>query len=475
MIKRKPVGSVIIEAMVFIAVGTVILAGLVQWGLTLIKASQAASRTVVAQQVAEAGIEYYRWHLAHAAGDFQDGTGHAGPYVHSFLDKDGNVLGQFTLTITAPPVGSTLVIVKSTGTVTADTNIKQAIEVKFAKPSLAKYAVAANDVMRFGEGTEVFGPIQSNDGIRFDGLAHNLVSSAVASYDDPDHTGGAEFGVHTHVSPVDPLPPAAVPSRPDVFESGRQFPVPEIDFSGFSSNLAQMSTDAQTTSGRYFSASGGLGYHIVLKTDDTFDIYRVNTLVSPPYSCSSDGSDGWGTWSIATGGQTFLQNYALPANGIIFLSDNVWVDGQINSARVTIAAATLDGNTAHRRSITVNSDLRYTNYDGSDVISLIAQKNINAGMVSGDTMRIDAALIAQYGRVGRYFYESDCSPYDDRQSITLFGMIATNVRYGFAFTDGSGYQIRNIIYDGNLLYSPPPSFPLLTDQYSTISWKKKKN
>ena len=79
MIKRKPVGSVIIEAMVFIAVGTVILAGLVQWGLTLIKASQAASRTVVAQQVAEAGIEYYRWHLAHAAGDFQDGTGHAGP------------------------------------------------------------------------------------------------------------------------------------------------------------------------------------------------------------------------------------------------------------------------------------------------------------------------------------------------------------------------------------------------------------
>ena len=34
-------------------------------------------------QVAETGLEYYRWHLAHWPNDLQDGTGHAGPYVHT--------------------------------------------------------------------------------------------------------------------------------------------------------------------------------------------------------------------------------------------------------------------------------------------------------------------------------------------------------------------------------------------------------
>jgi hypothetical protein len=52
--------------------------------------------------------------------------------------------------------------------------------------------------MRFGAGTEVFGKIHSNVGIRFDGVAHNVISSGVASFDDPDHGGGNEFGVHTH-------------------------------------------------------------------------------------------------------------------------------------------------------------------------------------------------------------------------------------------------------------------------------------
>ena len=53
-------------------------------------------------------------------------------------------------------------------------------------------------------------------------------------------------------------------------------------------------------------------------------------------------------------------------------------------------------------------------------------------------------------------------------------MIVTDQRYGFAYTDGTGYQTRNIIYDANLLYSPPPSFPLTSDQYQTISWEEVK-
>ena len=38
-----------------------------------------------ALNVAEAGLNYYRWHLAHNPDDLQDGTGGAGPYEHIYI------------------------------------------------------------------------------------------------------------------------------------------------------------------------------------------------------------------------------------------------------------------------------------------------------------------------------------------------------------------------------------------------------
>jgi hypothetical protein len=54
----------------------------------------------------------------------------------------------------------------------------------------------------------------------------------------------------------------------------------------------------------------------------------------------------------------------------------------------------------------------------------------------------------------------------------MYGMIASQERYGFAYTDGTGYQNRIIIFDPNLLYSPPPSFPLTADYYTPIFWNE---
>ncbi|MEK7212080.1 MAG: hypothetical protein AAB686_00185, partial [Patescibacteria group bacterium] len=208
-----------------------------------------------------------------------------------------------------------------------------------------------------------------------------------------------------------------------------------------------------------------------LTTSSLFYLYKVTSLVSPPTYCTNSlGQSGWGTWSIQS--ETLHTSGTIPTNGIMFIEDNLWVRGQIKGARLTIGAARFPDNPTTRASITVNSNLLYTNYDGTDVISLMAQNNFNAGMVSSDTMRIDAALIAQNGRAGRYYYSSNCSPYNIRSSLTLYGMIGTNQRYGFAYTDNTGYRIRNLIYDSNLLYGPPPSFPLTTDQYVQISWSE---
>ena len=475
MSKESEKGQIILVVIVIASIGVYLFTGFVSWSAVNIQASRRSANRELAFQIAEAGVDYYRWHLAHAPTDYQDGTGEEGPYVHDFEDKDGNVIGQFSLDITPPLSGSTIVTIESTGEVTTPPIISRTIRTRLAIPSIASYSVVANDEIRFGEGTEVYGPIHSNYGIRFDGLAHNIVSSSQEEYDDPDHSGSDEFGVHTHVSPIDPLPPAAIPARPDVFEAGRLVGVPQVDFTGITADLAEIKADAQTD-GVYLPNSGALGYRILAKTDDTFDVYRVDSLVPIPSGCTLITSQpGWGTWSVQN--ETFLQNYALPNNDLVFVEDNLWVEGQVDTARITIASGRFPSNPADYTSITINNDLLYSNYDGQDVIGLISQGNINAGLVSEDDLRIDAALIAQNGRIGRYYYRppsggSDrCEPYHTRDTITLYGMLATYERYGFAYTDGTGYTNRNITYDANLFYGPPPNFPLTSDQYVTISWE----
>jgi hypothetical protein len=461
LIKNK--GYLLIQVLVFAFIATILLGALTRFAVTDIKASRQAGDRELAIHIAEAGVDYYRWHLAHAPTDYQDGTEEAGPYTHDFKDKDGNIIGQFILDITAPPLGSSLVAIKSTGKVSNNPDISRAIQTKLAKPSIAKYAVVANANMRFGAGTEVFGPIHVNGGMRFDGLAHNIVSSSLETYTDLD-TNYTEYAIYTTITPRDPFPPTVLPSRSDIFEVGRQLLLPIVDFSGMTADLAQMRLDA-IANGFHRASSTASGYHLILKTNDTFDLYKVNSVKT-----DKDCND---TWSIKN--ESLIGNYPFPTNGLIFLEDNIWVNGQINTARLNIISATLPDNVSTRKNIIINGDLLYTNYDGTDTIGLIAQNNINIGLYSEDDLRIDAALIAQNGRVGRNSYSSSCSStYYKRQTITLYGMIATYLRYGFAYTDGSGYQIRNLNYDANLLYSPPPSFPLTSDQYQTLTWDEVK-
>jgi hypothetical protein len=473
-IKREG-GIIIIQTMVFGAIAIMIIGALAGWAATTIKATRIAFNREQAFQSAEAGIDYYRWHLAHAPTDYQDGTGTPGPYVHSLKDKNDNTVGQFTLDITAPILGSTLVKIKSTGYSSLDTTYTRKIITQVAKPSIAKYSFAGNNAMRFGAGTEIFGPVHVNGGIRFDGLAHNLVTSGATTYTDSDVdacTTNNSYGVHTCLSPADPTSPTALPSRPDVFEAGRLNSQPAIDFSGFTTDLATLKANA-ISGGFYRDVAGGsfVGYHVVLKTNGTFDFYKINSWVSMSNNHCATQSPNNSSWSINT--QTLQGNYSFPANGIIFLEDNVVVNGQINGARLTITAADLI-NPIVNKNIIINNDISYTSYGGTDSIGLIGQAGVIIGMISEDDLKIDAALIAQNDRVGRFYYgdNNGSCVYENRSVISLYGMIASYIRYGFAYTDGTGYTTRNITYDANLLYAPPPNFPLTSDQYVILSWQE---
>lgn len=503
--------------------------------------------------IAEAGIEYYRWHLAHVPDDYVTDAG-----LHEFTNAFGETIGYYNIEVTPPSVGSTVVEIKSTGYTVAKPNMKRIITIQMGIPSFARYAVVADDFMRFGEGTEVFGPIHSNFGIRFDGLAHNLVSSSVEDFDDPDHSGGDEWGVHTHVSPTDPLPPTVMPSRPDVFEAGREVGIAAVPFESITLDLSKIKTQANA-GGIYLGPSGGEGYHVTFNSDDTIDIRIVNAQLQCQYRsgsswysmgycsnnmnqlCTSDSSCRYcsgdesiscssnltclfqGAGSCVSTGVSCVQSshsigsrltdqssftykgalslgVGMPANGVIFIEDDVWVDGQIDGQRVTLAAAR-EPLASASANIYINRDLKYTNYDGTDVIGLIAQTNILIGYFSEDDLRIDAALMAQNGRISRPYYgynystwrlyptgssdplgEASCKDYRKRTQVLTYGSLGTSKRYGFAWvgslfdcgggeSNQSGYCIRNLNFDPELTFAPPPLFPT-TGEYTILSWEE---
>lgn len=517
----KNKGDILLSVLIFAAIAVTVVVGLVNWGAAMLSGIRTVQAKEQAFQIAEAGVDYYRWHLAQFPTDYEDGTTVPGPYYHDFYDKNDNLIGQYALTITPPPLGSTKVVITSVGTTTAYPNIERSVQLTLAEPSLAQYAVVANAQMVFGAGTTIYGPVTSNRGIHFDGVAHNIISSALATDTDPDNTSchpypscAVEWGVWTDIAPADPQPPTAPSNHnTDVFLAGRQYPVPAFPFGSLTVNLSTLHTIANngvvggactTTTGPCWKASGASGYYIHLNSNNTYDIYKVTALQSTPNNCTNDaGEPQWGIWSYKT--LSKIGTYSVPANGVIFVEDNLWVSGSNvglgTTTRLTIAAAADVSNMSSTTGSNIilgmgttngtsNNDnsLTYGQYDGSVVVGLIAQANIDIALASADPLEIDGALVAESGRVGRNYYNANCAlsgtSYWHRNQLTLTGMIATDFRYGFQWTGsayncggsvgwiGSGYCTRNLNFDSNLLYSPPPNFPLASTQYQTVYWKQ---
>ena len=154
-----------------------------------------------------------------------------------------------------------------------------------------------------------------------------------------------------------------------------------------------------------------------------------------------------------------MKNYPIIDNGVLFVENNVWLEGTINSKKITVVAANLISSSL--KTMYISHDIRYAHADCSEIIGVIGQNDVEITRDSNDFLRIDAALMAQSGRVGRANYTGSTAI---RNTITVTGAIVSNQRYGFAWADTfgnhvSGYRNRNLYYDNNLLYCPPPYFP----------------
>lgn len=447
--------------MVFSAIAiTVIINSLAVFSVVENRAARFKYRGEMAFQIAEAGVEYYRWHLSHAPADYFDGTGFASStYGHDYKDKNNVVIGRFELQIIPPATGSTVVTIVSTGYTLVQPDTKRKIKARVGFPSLADYSILTNSSIWIGDSEVVHGTLHSNGGIRFDGTSDAAVTSAKETYVcDPVFGSGCQHTI-----------------KPGIWGDGTpqdlwQFPVPAYDFDMVTFDLSQIKEGAED-GGAVYSSSGVYGYHVVFTSSSVYSLYKVTSLRpldSPGYGQDTDGNRHYESYDILD--EELQGTYANPANGLMFFEDQVWVEGTVKG-RITVGSGKFPINPTTYTSIIIPNSIVYTTKNGTDALGLIAQNHILVPRWSPDVLEMDAAIIAQYGSAQRFYYQGNIL-----DSLTVYGTVISNGIWTWSWvTQGgsvvSGYRNTNFTHDANLVYGPPPSFPVGTENH-LISWEE---
>ena len=178
-------GSLLVVVIIFMGVFSALFASMLSYLLTQSRWVDQKTYAEQALQIAEAGIEYTRWHLAHWPDDLQDGTGGPGPYVHVYEDPETGPIGEFSLEIGGDVFcGKTGVVeATSTGWTYRDPSITRSIAVKIARPTVADYSYIVDSNVWAGSSRTIVGPYHSNGVVRMDGNNQSAVTSKVETAD----------------------------------------------------------------------------------------------------------------------------------------------------------------------------------------------------------------------------------------------------------------------------------------------------
>lgn len=416
-----------------------------------------------ALHIADAGVNYYLWHLTIDPGDYQDDTGGPGPYIHEYYDSQGQLAGSYSLQIIPPQEGSSIVTIESTGWSSDYPNVTREIRGRYGRTLIpTNFAFALNSNIWFGSEVTVNGPIFSNGGIRQDGTNTSTMESSKATY-----ICGIETGC---TNPTE---------KPGIWGNGGpeelwHFPVTAIDFESITLDFNQAKTDAQT-SGLYLEPSSEFGYHLVFDSGGGVSVNKVTS------------TDFYKAYSLETGCENLYEiitdeesvgTYQVSNLPIIFIEDDTWIDGTLNGKTTVVAARfPIDINNAD---VFIPDNLTYVDLSGDHKLGLISQQDILITRDIPDYFQIDAALLAQKGRVIRHHYKfTQCNnpgPGKIKEEFILNGSLTSNLTSYWNFSGGpqtpaAGFKDTIINYDSDLSFDPPLFFPE-GGQYELISWEE---
>lgn len=452
----KFAGSITPALLVIVAAFTIAIFG-VLFAISLqldFSHRQVASESSLA--MAEAGVNYYRWHLLQAPTDYTGGAG-----LHDYQDPETGSIGKFSLDITPPEESSNIVTITSTGWTNRYPRVKRSIRVRYGAISLTSFSFLHNSSVWFGNGVTINGPVFSNGGIRQDGVNNSTIESSKEVY-----ICGLETGCN---SPEE---------KPGVWGHGEldelwSFPVKPIDFDSIKVNFNQLKASAEA-SGIYLGPSAGQGYHLVFSQTGDFSVYVV-TGVNPFKGFSLEGGCENLYQDIVS--ETLLGTYQISQKNLFFAEDTVWVDGVVNGKITVVAAKFPIG--SFNTNIWITDNLTYVAQDGNSNLGLIAQKDIILGRDLPEDFNLNGALLAQNGRIIRHHYNYfKCSHSSDKMKnqFNFYGSLISNFSSYWNFTQdakspASGFVKTILDYDTHLRDDPPPYFPN-TIEYRFISWEE---
>lgn len=473
---RAQRGYLMLLSLVFGAIFLTVLGALSSFSLTQNRAQINSEGRAKSLGLAEAALEYYRWYLAHNPNDLTNGTGLPGPYVFSYDDPEGGLAGTASLDIVGnQSCGKTTSIeLTATGGTSDGSGAKRTIYARYAQPSIATYAYILNDSVWAGAGRVINGPYHSNGGIRMDGIANSGVSSSLTTWLCTSGFGCSPDSV-----------------KAGVFGSGNpalwKVATPQVDFSGIATDFTALKATAQV-SGKYLpristgsgtpAANSGTvnywnGYHLIFNLNNTVTIRKVTATTPVTVVAQINPSDPTNDHTrIST--ETFFQTYTLPATcGLIFIEDNVWVEG-IVPQKVTIVAANVTLPSIAPNA-TLKNDITYANV--SSGLTLVAQNDVLVAADAASTLTLNGIFIAQTGAFGRNLFTCP-GTYEPKVQLSIHGTTVSYKRTGTRWVGGcggsdGGYQTRLDGFDSILATDPPVFTPVLTTDYQFVDWRDK--
>lgn len=463
------IGSLLVLVLVFMSVFLVILSSLIGYVATQNQVVNFRFEQQRAADIAEAGLNYYRWYLAHFPGDVTNGTGLPGPYTEVYSDPEIGPIGEFSLTIASSTYCGSVasIAVTSSAHTYVDPSAVSSITARYMRPTVAEYSFITNSGVWYGSSMIITGPVHSNQGIRMESTHNSFIGSG-----QTDWNCTASFGCSPDQT-VDGVYTTSGNATPGLFS----FPVSPIDFAGLTLDLSDMRNRAENNGGIYYGPSGDFGYRVIFNGDGTVTIRRV-TGTHNYRSYSSAENWHWGERNVITG-DTFVATETIDADcPLLYFEDKVWLEGDI-SQKVTLAAADLSY--GGQTNIVLNDNIEYV--PGTDAgLLAIAEDDIDVGLEVPDDMRIDGIFIAQNGRFGRNHYWTGhlpgwLDPYVLRNSLTSYGSTVSNGRTVTKWVDGggvvfSGFDSQVSSFDQNQVDDPPPLIPETSDVYQLDSWQQ---
>jgi len=260
-------------------------------------------------------------------------------------------------------------------------------------------------------------------------------------------------------------------SNPDLFD----FPVPPFDFDGITIDLAEIKSITQPYPLQYYWPPvtdidpEGNGYHVKFINDGTFEVWIITELEAIwAYSLEEDWHYDY--FVIPLGGEYLYDTYSIdPDCSLIFIEDNLWVEGKVRG-KVTIASADLI-NPNEETDVVLLGDIDYTTLDGSDGLAVIGERSVLIAPDSPDIMELRGIFVAQKGHFGRNHY-----PGNIREKLEIYGSIVSNGRVGTRWSSGgtivSGYLKRENYFDQNLVHSPSPFVPYASPEFEILDWEE---